>query len=258
MKKKISLGILGLITGFYFLIKPRRKNNEAMQKFFRVPYAHRGLHGEVHPENTRGALLAAVERGYAIEMDVRASRDGLVIHHDETLMRSSGLSLIIEELDTALLGTIPLFGSQETIPTLKEALEIIGGRVPLLLEIKSETGHFLHAKQVQQVMDQYPGAYLIESFQPLVLLWYRLYRPKVLRGQLSGNNLGKSFLVDKAMALYLFNSISRPDFIAFDKKGGFAPWLLHHLGTPSFVYTLKAPGEKKDYFRGEIFEDYLP
>ena len=258
MRKKLGYFILGLAGVYLYFIKPRCRYKKKLQKFTKFHYAHRGLHGKALAENTQSALKAAVDKGYGIEMDVRACKDKLIIHHDEDLNRSVGVDIALEELDYESLRNYPLFGGEETIPTLEEALEIIGGNVPLLLEIKSEKNHFENARNVQYIMDDYQGPYLIECFHPLVLLWYRLNRREVLRGQLSGGDLEKSFFIRKAMALLLFNVITRPDFISYDKKGGFAPWLLHHIGTPSFAYTLHSSDEKKSYFDAEIFEGYLP
>lgn len=258
MKKRRCLKIgLGIMAGYYFLIRPRKKNWKKIKGYLDWHYAHRGLHDDESPENSLSSLKKAVEAGYAIEMDVRASKDGLVIHHDEYLIRSAGLEEEVDTLTSEELSKIKVFSSQETIPSLEEALEVINGRVPLLLEIKSEMNHSQNARRVQEVMDDYRGAYLIESFHPLVLYWYRKNKPQVLRGQLSGPELEQGPLLDIALKNMLFNFISRPDFIAYEKKGGWSPWLLHKLGTPSFVYTLLDPSEKKSYFDAGIFEDYL-
>ncbi len=258
MRKKAGYFILGAGALLFYLMKPRWRNRKKLQEFIAWPYAHRGLHGDFSAENTKSAFKAARDHGYGIEMDVRACKDQLVIHHDEDLKRSAGVEVKLEELAYDSLANYPLFRGEETVPTLEEVLGIIDGKVPLLLEIKTEKSHFDIARRVQETMDNYKGPYLIESFHPLVLLWYRLHRRDVLRGQLSAGDLEKSFFIRKAMAFLLFNFITRPDFIAYEKKGGFAPWFLHCLGTTTFVYTLESPQEKKNYFDGQIFESYLP
>ncbi len=256
MKKTlIFLGLL--LGGLVFLIKPRCKKNKETRGFLDYSYAHRGLHDKESPENTLAAIKKAVEAGYGIEMDVRVSKDGLVIHHDEDLLRSTGLDRKLSDFSTSELAQMKVFSSQETIASLEEALGLIGARVPLLLEIKSESNHFDTASRVQALMDNYEGAYMIESFHPLVLYWYRKNRPQVIRGQLSGPNLDQGLFNDFMMKYLLYNFISRPDFIAYEKQGGLAPWLASKLGLPSFCYTLKSPEEKKEYFDGVIFEDYL-
>lgn len=257
MKKLIyfSGALLGLGA---FLMAPRFKYKKEVKRFLNYSYAHRGLHDKESPENTLGAVKKAVEEGYAIEMDVRVLEEGLLIHHDGDLLRSAGLDKKLQELSFSQIRELRIFSSQEKIPSLEEALEIIDGRVPLLLEIKSERDHSLNASRVQEVMDGYRGDYLIESFHPQVLYWYRKNRPQVLRGQLSGPELDQGPFKDFFMKYLLFNFISRPDFIAYDKRGGFSPWLLNRLGLPTFSYTLLSPGDKKSYLKGEIFEGYRP
>ncbi len=255
--KRIFKVLLGVFGGYVFLVKPRFRKHRLIKRFLDWDYAHRGLHDKDSPENTLAAFKKAVEGGYGIEMDVRSSKDGLVIHHDEDLQRSQGSREFVDSLDTASLKARPIFDSQEVIPTLMEALETIDTRTPLLLEIKSEKDHFNNARKVQEIMDGYNGDYIIESFHPLILLWYRLNRPDVLRGQLSGIELGQGPWLDFALRHLLFNFLTRPDFIAYEKVGGFSPWLLHKLSTPTFAYTITKPEEKKSYFDAIIFEDFL-
>ena len=53
--------------------------------------AHRGLHDEASPENSLGAYKKAVEKDYAIELDVRVLADGTIVcFHDEKLGRLTG------------------------------------------------------------------------------------------------------------------------------------------------------------------------
>lgn len=256
MKKRGWWILGGAGLGLLWLQKPRFRYIEKVKPFTKMDYAHRGLFNQTFPENSKGAFQRAVVEGYGIEMDVRRCKDGLVIHHDEDLKRSAGREEKISELSLAELREIKIFESEETIPSLEEALEIIGEHVPLLLEIKCEEEHFATAKAVQDVMDGFQGDYLIESFQPQVLLWYRIHRPKLLRGQLSEKNVGGCCLRRKVMSWLLVHVVSRPDFIAFEKGGSFWVRLWHGLGIPTFVYTLRHPDEKKNYFDAGIFEGY--
>ena len=64
-----------------------------------LPVAHRGLHGNGIPENSVPAFLKAIEAGYAIETDVRLSKDGVpVVFHDDTLVRMTGRNGRVESL----------------------------------------------------------------------------------------------------------------------------------------------------------------
>lgn len=102
--------------------------------------AHRGLHaaGKGVPENSLPAFRAAAEAGYAIELDVHRASDGtLVVFHDHDLRRMTGARGTVERMDFRSLRRLRLGGTACTIPLLREVLECVGGRVPLLIELKN-------------------------------------------------------------------------------------------------------------------------
>ena len=89
-------------------------------------YAHRGLHGKGIPENSLAAFSLACKRGFGIELDVQLSRDGTVmVFHDYTLQRMTGCGQKLAQLTTAQLQELPLAGSDQTIPTLRQVLELV-------------------------------------------------------------------------------------------------------------------------------------
>ncbi|MCU1638178.1 MAG: glycerophosphodiester phosphodiesterase [Microbacteriaceae bacterium] len=85
--------------------------------------AHRGLAIEA-PENTLLAFLRALALGLThLEIDVRASRDGVaVISHDHSLERLTGRSIRLDALTMAELSEIDL-GDEQTFCRLDEALD---------------------------------------------------------------------------------------------------------------------------------------
>ncbi len=108
--------------------------------------AHRGAWRGA-PENS----LAAIERAIAVganivELDIRKSADGeLFIMHDDTLLRMAGIDVDAETLTIAELQAIALreddggedrSSTDQRIPTLKQALEIIRGRIFADLDLK--------------------------------------------------------------------------------------------------------------------------
>lgn len=110
--------------------------------FLRLPIAHRALHDRAagRPENSRAAIRAALAAGYGIEIDLQVSADGLaMVFHDEELDRLTAETGWVNHRSAAELGTIRLTDAEDGIPTLAEVLEIIGGRVPLLIELKDQT-----------------------------------------------------------------------------------------------------------------------
>ncbi|WP_374435031.1 glycerophosphodiester phosphodiesterase family protein [Tabrizicola sp.] len=110
--------------------------------FLKLPIAHRALHDRARGriENSPSATRAAVEAGYAIEIDLQLSKDGVpVVFHDEELDRLTHEAGPVSARTAEELGRIRLKDSTDTIPTLAEVLDLIGGRVPLLIEIKDQT-----------------------------------------------------------------------------------------------------------------------
>lgn len=187
-----------------------------------VFYAHRGLHDRAagRPENTMGAFGAAVEAGYGIELDVRLTKDEeVVVFHDENLKRLCGREEKISDLTYGELQECRVGGTQERIPLLAEVLRLVDGKVPLLVELKCEQESRLVCERTDRLLQDYRGEFVIESFHPLVLWWYRLHRPKVCRGQLSMHFQRRENRYHPLwiMATHLlFNFLGRPDFIAYD------------------------------------------
>ena len=109
------------------------------KKFIDNKIAHRGLHSEQVSENSLQAFSLAIERGFAIEIDVHLLTDGEVaVVHDSNLARVTGQEVIVETLSSKDLYKYPLLKNGEKIPTLKETLALINGKVPLLIELKFE------------------------------------------------------------------------------------------------------------------------
>ena len=137
-------------------------------------YAHRGLHGPGVPENSPSAFAAAIAKGMGIECDIQRSLDGqAMVFHDATLDRLTAEAGPVAERSAEALGKIVLTGSEDTIPTLRELLQQIGGKVPLLIEIKSERrdGRRVSAicLAVRRELEGYPGPHAIMSFDPRVV-----------------------------------------------------------------------------------------
>ena len=103
-----------------------------------TPVAHRGLHDANRqvPENSLAAFLLAIEHGFAIECDIRLSRDGVpMVFHDATLERLCQRKEALRDLTAEQLTLAPLAGTAETIPTLGDMLRLVNGQVPLLIEV---------------------------------------------------------------------------------------------------------------------------
>ena len=208
--------VLILFVLYLFCIHPGSRPIPAeMQK----NYAHRGLFGGDVPENSLAAFADAVKAGYGIELDVQLSADGeVMVFHDATLERMTGEKGKLSEYTLDQLRSLRLNGTGYGIPTLREVLALVDGKVPLLVELKGESTDTSVCPAADAVLQDYHGAYLIESFNPLLLRWYKKYHPDVLRGQLTTNltkGLGKN-MRNRLLDSLLLNMVTRPDFLAYD------------------------------------------
>ena len=111
---------------------------ERVHPFLGVKWAHRGLHDKKRgiPENSFPAFRAAIEAGDGIELDVHLTKDGqLVVFHDDTFERiceDGG----VEDTSYEEMQKYRLAETKERIPLLSEVLQLVDGKVPLLIEVK--------------------------------------------------------------------------------------------------------------------------
>lgn len=186
-----------------------------------TPIAHRGLHGPGTPELSQTALLRAVQAGVAIEIDVRLCQDAVVVIHDEDTSRVTGVRLVVADSNLIELQALTVIGSDKPLPSLDEALTIVQGRVPLLIEVK----HRIPAEQIGPAvlasLSGYPGAWAIQSFDPRIIRWFRRHAPVVLRGQIAGDlsREGLRPLRRFVLETMIYNFVTRPDFLVWDADG---------------------------------------
>lgn len=229
----LALWIILLVAGFMmlmylFLIAPNIFHRKVRcPALLGRPYAHRGLHdGKAGiPENSMPAFRKAVVRGYGIELDVHLTKDRqLVVFHDQSLQRMCGLKKDICELTLEEIRTLTLDDTNEKIPTLDEVLSLVDGRVPLIVELKNDVrwSHTALPEALHQRMSAYQGPYCVESFDPLMMRWYKKNAPGIIRGQLAFDQKiakGKYARFEMFAASHLLmNFLSRPDFVAYNHK----------------------------------------
>lgn len=259
-----------LVIAYLYLIAPRMTGKPDVSSLMNVHYAHRGLHdnkGDA-PENSMAAIRKAVENGYGIEFDVQLTRDRIpVVFHDESLKRVCGVEGNVRDYTYEELQQFPLLSSEERIPLFADVLNAVGGRVPLIIEIKIHENPAEVCAKADELIRAYQGPYCIESFDPRAVAWYKKNRPQVIRGQLSANfNIPtrKEKFTEMLVHHLLTNVIARPDFIAYDhhSKGNLSRVLLRKLfHTLSVAWTLKSQQEMdaaKDDFDLFIFEQFIP
>jgi glycerophosphoryl diester phosphodiesterase len=242
----------------------------AMRWITDIPVAHRGFHDLARgcAENTLPAFRAAIDHGYAIELDLGLSSDGVpVVFHDDTLERLTGRAGPLESLDAATLATLPVLGTRATVPRFAEVLAFVAGRVPLLVELKG--GHGRRGKlepAVASLLADYGGPVAIQSFDPRMVTWFRRNMPHVPRGQIS-----MVYTQDDAenaprrehgpLTRLAFWDESRPDFIAYDVHGlpNWAVARRQRQGVPVLTWTVRTAADRARAARhadNVIFEGY--
>ena len=180
-------------------------------------YAHRGLHGPGVPENSPAAFAAAIERGMGIELDVQRSSDGqAIVFHDRELDRLTSETGPLEEHTAAQLGAIRLTGGEDKIPTLRQVLAQIAGKVPLLIEIKSHSDMRVPSVclAVLRVLEGYRGVHAVMSFDPRVPRWFKRYAPLTVRGLVITEENDRTLLSQMRRRLSLWSA--SPHFLAYD------------------------------------------
>ena len=242
------MGALGSLIDFGFLDKalapapdPRR-----VAHLSTTPYAHRGLHGGGRIENSRAAFEAAIERGHGIELDVQASRDReAFVFHDADLERLTGEAGLVAARSSAELRSMTLAGTDETIPDLPEILRLVGGRVPLLIEVKAPDRNVIAlCLSVCRALDGYRGPVGVMSFNPEVARWFARHAPRITRG-LVVTQQGKRRIrggVERRLALWR----AKPDFLAYDVRDLPAPMSVRarRRGIPVLTWTCRSEADR--------------
>ncbi len=272
MKKLIKAAQYITRAGVLYLlaVTPRVVNRPDTGLFRKKYFAHRGLYdnlGEA-PENSMEAFRRAVDAGYGFELDVQMTKDGIpVIFHDSTLERMCGVKKELGDCTYEELQQFTLAGSEERIPKLEDMLRMVGGRVPLIVEIKSEKKDVSFCAVIDRMLRDYQGEYCIESFNPLVLMWYRKHHNSVVRGQLASNfrmDGNHKNVIHFFMTHLLLNFLTGPDFIAYNHQFKEEPGrrICRALyGHPAVAWTIRSREELEKMskeFDVFIFENFLP
>ncbi|MBU6395462.1 MAG: glycerophosphodiester phosphodiesterase [Sphingomonadales bacterium] len=213
-----------------------------------VTYAHRGLHGPGKPENAMSAFAAAIEAGFGIECDVQRSSDGqAMVFHDWELDRLTAETGLLIERPAARLSRIHLIGNDEdVIPSLRELLDLVAGRVPLLIEVKTRPSTRIPAicLAVRRMLEGYRGPVAVMSFDPRVSRWFARHSSHVVRGLVMMEEGSRTLFARTRRHIMLWRA--QPDFLAYDitdmpsrfaasqRKRGF-PVLTWTVNTPDLM-----------------------
>ena len=226
--------------------------------FLRLPVAHRALHDRAagRPENSRDAVRAAVAAGFGIEIDVQMSSDGqAMVFHDDTLDRLTDETGTVRARTAADIASIRLRDATDGIPSLDDVLALVGARVPLLIEVKDQTGALSDKvgpleRAVAAALTRYAGPVAVMSFNPHSVAALADLAPRVPRGLTTMTFDAEEWHLSPARAAELS---AIPDY---DRVG--ASFVSHHWkhltdprvadlgsgGAAILCWTIRSPGDE--------------
>lgn len=181
--------------------------------------AHRGLHeaGTEAEENTLAAVQAALDANFAVEVDVRATVDGIiVVFHDDSLDRMTDGKGPVGKLGFAEMQRYIVGKSGKPAPSLPDVLELMDRRQPIFVEIKSsrQTDIQMVCAGVRHCFEGYGGDVAVMSFDPRIVAWFKKYMPRYARGLIVGREFMLSWRARTALSFWLRRIT--PDFLACD------------------------------------------
>lgn len=216
---------------------------------YEVPIAHRGYFDDEAPENSLAAFKKAIDRGFAVEMDVQILKDGtLVVFHDDDLERMTGKKGLLREMTYEDIQSLKLKGTNEGIPTFESFLTLIDGQIPLMIEFKNDTFSNALEEKSWSLLKTYKGEFVIQSFNPKSVLWFKKNQPQIVRGQLSYDYKASNYnkIMKHVLSHVWLNLWTKPDYVIYDIQSLESPVIngLRKKGMPLFSYTAKS---KKAY-----------
>ncbi|MFT4252115.1 MAG: glycerophosphodiester phosphodiesterase [Caulobacter sp.] len=242
---------------------------EAWERLFDPPVAHRGLWTQGGaPENSLAAFQAACAKDYAIELDVQLTADGqAVVFHDDRLERLTGVEGRLRDHTAAELGAMKLSGTDETIPTLADALAVIGHRAMVYIELKTPFGEVGELeKKVSEILIDHNGPIAVIGFNPYSHAWFADHHPQILRGldSYGWNDENARKLAPelrRSLAALEQVELARPDFLALglDMLPSPRADVFRGKGMPIIAWTVRSQEQwdaVSDHCDNLIFEGF--
>ena len=195
--------------------------------------AHRGVHNTKIPENTLPAFVKSVDKNYIIELDIHILKDNtIVVYHDYNIKRLTGVNKVIETLSYAQLFKVKI-NKKYTIPTLKQVIHVVDGKVPILIEVKDMNNNSKFEEELVKILDNYKGEFAIQSMNPLVIDWFYKNRKDYIIGLIIFNELNYNIVKKYTKKI---------DFISVYKKQ--LPFKINKL---VFGWTIRSKKECSKY-----------
>lgn len=238
------------------------------------PIAHRGLHDRARGiiENTTSAAAAAAQAGFGIEVDLQLTADGeAMVHHDDELGRLTDGHGRLRDMTAAALKAVAFRDTADRMMTLGDLCDLVAGRVPLVLEVKSQfDGDRALVGRMAKVLAGYKGPVAPMSFDPDQVVALRDLLPERPRGIVAqrayddGEWLALTPAQRDSMLHLRHGFRTRPHFVAYwiENLPSPAPWLARHVfGCALLTWTVRTAEQRARAAREAdqmIFEGFLP
>lgn len=182
--------------------------------------AHRGYHSiaDSIPENSIPAFVKAIQNNYIIELDLHILKDGnVVVFHDNNLYRMTGINRNIKDTSYDEIKDLRLQNTNNFIPLFKDILDLVNGKVPIVIEFKYDVKAGILEKAAMNILKNYKGEFVVKSFSPLSVLYLKRHYPNAIVGFLSSDMKSEKCFIKKwfLTSSFLFKFLN-VDFLSYD------------------------------------------
>ena len=180
-----------------------------------------GLCDETCLENTLPAYKKAMDKNYPILIDVQSLSDGTIIcFKDSKLQKHTNKNGYVTNLTNIDIENLKLKDGNN-VPTFQEALDLINGKVPIVVNIVNNTFTTKLESSVVKTLKKYNGEYALCSFNPNTLEYLTTNHPNLIFGikiEDFENKIEGSYKTKKLKKLKYFKN-SQPKFIMYYNSG---------------------------------------
>lgn len=212
---------------------------------------HRGKHSKEIKENTLEAFKGAIEDNLSVELDVRITRDGkVVVSHDSNLKRVFGVDKVIEDSNYEEI--------KDYVPLFQDVLNLINNKIGLMVEVKSVKVGKLE-EEVYKILKKYEGRYVVVSFNPLTLRYFRKKDSSIIRGQISYNYKDSKYspIFKFCLRNMWLNILSKPHFISYGIDGCDYKLLNKYHKKGYFIVGWTYKNEKNKLKLKEVYDNMI-
>ena len=202
-------------------------------------FAHRGLHrAPAIIENSLTSFVASLELGAGIECDLRLTADNqILVFHDADAQRLCGSPDVIGQSTLAHLAHLKLGG--HPLPILAQLLDLVAGRVPILLEAKIDRDLWRFGRALIAALDGYSGRFGVMSFHPGLLRWLKTEAPHMRRGLVIRDSLSNP-------RRWGAMKLADPAFLAVDVAAIEKPWVAAaRARMPVYTWTVRTRDDRR-------------